>query len=105
MAFSPRYFEIQPGGHSTLERHEHAHWVLILRGQGHVLLGDQLIKINPYDTLTIPPMTWHQFQPIGAEPFGFLCVVNQERDRPQLPTEADLKLLCKDKKIQRWIRA
>jgi len=27
-----RYFEIDPGGHSTLERHQHVHMVLIGRG-------------------------------------------------------------------------
>ena len=27
-----RYFEVAPGGFSTLERHEHMHAVLILRG-------------------------------------------------------------------------
>ena len=37
-----RYFEVQPGGHSTLERHEHIHWVLILRGRGACLVGDEI---------------------------------------------------------------
>src|SRR5258708_4992748 len=27
-----RYFEVAPGGHTTLERHEHAHAVIIERG-------------------------------------------------------------------------
>ena len=30
-----RYFEMAAGGHSTLERHEHMHAVMILRGHGH----------------------------------------------------------------------
>ena len=30
-----RYFEMAPGGHSTLERHEHTHAVMVLRGHGH----------------------------------------------------------------------
>ena len=34
-----RYFEIEPGGHSSLERHRHPHAVLVLRGRGRVLLG------------------------------------------------------------------
>lgn len=29
-----RYFEIAPGGYSSLERHQHTHTVVILRGQG-----------------------------------------------------------------------
>jgi quercetin dioxygenase-like cupin family protein len=34
-----RYFEVAPGGYSTLERHEHTHAVMILRGRGTVRLG------------------------------------------------------------------
>ena len=36
-----RYFEIAAGGFSTLERHEHMHAVLILRGRGHCLIGER----------------------------------------------------------------
>src|SRR6266704_5039384 len=32
--FVTRYFEIQPGGYSTLERHQHPHAVVVLRGRG-----------------------------------------------------------------------
>ena len=34
-----RYFEVEAGGYSTLERHEHAHAVMILRGVGECLVG------------------------------------------------------------------
>src|SRR4030088_3780934 len=34
-----RYFEMAPGGCSTLERHQHMHAGLILRGRGHCLVG------------------------------------------------------------------
>src|ERR1700712_5030703 len=37
-----RYFEVAPGGFSTLERHEHMHAVLILRGRGHCLVGGEV---------------------------------------------------------------
>src|SRR2546422_5472119 len=35
-SFITRYFEIQPGGYSTLERHQHPHAVVVLRGAGRV---------------------------------------------------------------------
>src|SRR6202035_6096431 len=35
-----RYFEMAAGGYSTLERHEHMHAVMILRGRGQGLVGD-----------------------------------------------------------------
>ncbi len=34
-----RYFEVAPGGHSTLERHEHVHVGMILRGVSEVWRG------------------------------------------------------------------
>src|SRR5579875_1086694 len=54
-----RYFEMAPGGHSTLERHEHMHAVMILRGHGHALVGEQVREVGPYDLVTVPSWTWH----------------------------------------------
>lgn len=88
-----RYFEMEAGGYSTLERHEHAHAVMILRGHGDCLVGQDVRLVKPFDLITIPSWTWHQFHASTTEPFGFLCMVNAERDRPQLPTETDLKTL------------
>lgn len=80
-----RYFEIAPGGYSTLERHQHTHAVLILRGRGTVRIGDETQLIAERDLVTIDPMTWHQFQADAGCALGFLCLVSKERDRPQLP--------------------
>lgn len=88
-----RYFEMQAGGHSSLERHEHMHAVLILRGQGHCLLGDQVHTVRQNDLITIPPWVWHQFRATAGAPMGFLCMVNQQRDKPQLPTQAEIAAL------------
>lgn len=85
-----RYFEMAAGGHSSLERHEHMHAVLILRGEGHCLLGTEIHAIKQNDLVTIPPWVWHQFRATAGTPMGFLCMVNQARDKPLLPTEADL---------------
>src|SRR5436309_1953714 len=37
-AFHLRYFEIAPGGFSSLEHHGHEHAVVVLRGRGQVRL-------------------------------------------------------------------
>ena len=89
LACELRYFEMAPGGHSTLERHEHAHAVMILRGQGRCMVGDEVREVRQRDLIAIPPLTWHQFRAAPDEPLGFLCMVNRERDRPQLPTESE----------------
>jgi mannose-6-phosphate isomerase-like protein (cupin superfamily) len=93
MAGELRYFEVAPGGFSTLERHEHMHAVLILRGSGHCLVGDEVKSLETRDLVTVPPMTWHQFRATKGEPLGFLCMVNAERDKPQLPTAEDVARL------------
>ncbi len=88
-----RYFEMASGGYSTLERHEHMHAVMILRGHGMCLVGEEVRTVQPFDLVTIPSWTWHQFRATEDEPLGFLCMVNAERDRPQLPTQEELKAL------------
>jgi mannose-6-phosphate isomerase-like protein (cupin superfamily) len=85
-----RYFEMDTNGYSTLERHEHAHAVMILRGHGQCMVGEEVRAVKPFDLVTIPSWTWHQFRATAGEPLGFLCMVNVQRDRPALPTEADL---------------
>jgi len=44
-----RYFEVAPGGFSTLERHRHMHAVLVLRGRGHCLVGSEVKRLAPHD--------------------------------------------------------
>ena len=82
--FHVRYFEIQPGGYSTLEKHEHAHVVIGMRGVGEAQTGCFIWKVSVGDVVYVGPSDPHQFRcPQGAsEPFGFLCVVDAERDRP-----------------------
>src|SRR5688572_29161427 len=80
-----RYFEVAPGGWTTLERHEHVHAVMVIRGKGQCLVGDKAYDIGERDLVRVPPMTWHQFRAAGDQPLGFLCMVPAERDRPQLP--------------------
>jgi len=98
-----RYFEIEPGGYSTLERHEHLHAVLILRGHGHCLVGKEVRAVELRDLITVPPLTWHQFRASADQPLGFLCMVNAVRDKPQLPSAEDLAQLKSDEKIAAFL--
>ena len=91
LACELRYFEMDAGGHSTLERHEHAHAVMILRGRGQCMVGEAVRDLKQYDLVTIPAWTWHQFRATKGESFGFLCMVNKDRDRPVLPKAGDLE--------------
>jgi quercetin dioxygenase-like cupin family protein len=98
-----RYFEVAPDGYSTLERHDHMHAVMILRGAGKVLVGDKVHDVKTHDLITIPSWTWHQFRPAPGENLGFLCLVNAERDRPQLPSSEELAALRADAKVAAFL--
>ncbi|MBI5141672.1 MAG: cupin domain-containing protein [Nitrospirae bacterium] len=80
--FHVRYFEIAPGGFTTFERHEHIHFVLVLRGSGCIKLGDTTDAVNPMDVIYVAPNMPHQLGNLSDAPFGFICVVDAERDRP-----------------------
>lgn len=99
-----RYFEVAAGGHSTLERHEHTHAVMILRGRGSCLVGRDVREVGEHDLVSIPPMTWHQFRAAADAPLGFLCMVNAARDRPQLPDADALERLRADPRVAAFIR-
>jgi len=99
-----RYFEIAPGGFSSLERHAHTHNVLILRGSGHCLVGRDIRAIATHDLVAVPALTWHQFRATGDEPLGFLCLVNATRDKPELPTPQELAELQQDARVAAFLR-
>jgi quercetin dioxygenase-like cupin family protein len=86
-AFHVRYFELAPGGFTTLEQHAHEHCVVVLRGRGQVHLGKEVHDLAFGDTVYVAPHAAHQFRnPSSSEPFGFLCIVDAQRDRP-LPVQ------------------
>ncbi len=99
-----RYFEMQAGGYSTLERHEHAHAVMILRGRGQCLVGDEVRQVAAFDLVSIPAWSWHQFRGSAGETFGFLCMVNVLRDKPQLPEIADLEVMRTNADVARFLQ-
>ncbi|HZH98707.1 MAG TPA: cupin domain-containing protein, partial [Fimbriimonadaceae bacterium] len=82
--FEVRYFEVEPGGYTSFEMHRHEHVVLVLRGKGEVRLHDVWHDLGTHDVVRVSTETPHQFRNAGAEPFGILCVVDKERDRPIL---------------------
>ncbi|MFW6078275.1 MAG: cupin domain-containing protein [Gemmatimonadota bacterium] len=86
--FELRYFEIDGGGRSTLEHHDHVHVVVCVRGRGRVRLGGEEHDIGFGDIVYVAPGDPHQFRNVRGEPFGFLCIVDRERDRP-VPLERD----------------
>lgn len=73
--FALRYFEIEPGGKTSLDRHVHDHGVFVLRGRGQVLLGEEVREIGFGDAVYVSSYEIHQFTCMRDEPLGFLCVI------------------------------
>jgi quercetin dioxygenase-like cupin family protein len=94
--FELRYFEIAPGGYSSLEKHEHAHVVIALRGRGRALVGREVVELAPFDVVETPPLAPHRWVNAGEEPFGFLCTVDADRDRPQPLSDGEREELAAD---------
>jgi quercetin dioxygenase-like cupin family protein len=103
LACELRYFEMDAGGYSTLEQHEHAHAVMILRGSGECLVGTEVRTVKQFDLVSIPAWQWHQFRATAHEKLGFLCMVNVRRDRPRLPSDADLAALKASADVARFL--
>lgn len=77
-----RYFEVEPGGYSSREKHLHTHIIIAARGRGVLELGGRRLELGPMDVAYVEPLEVHQLRNEGAEPFGFFCVVDHSRDRP-----------------------
>jgi mannose-6-phosphate isomerase-like protein (cupin superfamily) len=88
-----RYFEVQPGAASRLEKHEHEHYVIVRRGIGYAVIGDAATEIGPDDVVYVAPLELHQFVNRGSEPFGFYCFVDTCRDFSQAATADELARL------------
>ena len=91
--FHVRYFEIAPGGFSSMEKHQHEHVVIPIRGRGEVQSASYIYRVGFGDVVYIAPGDTHQFRNAdnAAEPFGFLCIVNAQRD---VPVNADAPGFC-----------
>lgn len=96
IGFDVRYFECGQGGYTTLEKHEHVHVVMVLRGQGKIIVEHEVIDAKPYDFVIIPSWAPHQLINTGDKPFGFVCSVNGQRDKFQLLTKDEIDELMKD---------
>ena len=56
--FHVRYFEVAPGGWTTLEHHQHEHVVVIVRGSGYIQLGSEAYAMHVGDVgYTAPEMS------------------------------------------------
>ncbi|MFP4013153.1 MAG: RuBisCO large subunit C-terminal-like domain-containing protein [Chitinispirillaceae bacterium] len=82
-SFDLRYFEIEPGGFSSFEKHIHEHVIIGVRGEGVLLKKNNTFKIKEHDIAYVAPLEAHQLRNDGDSPFGFFCIVDHVRDKPR----------------------
>ena len=70
-----RFFHLDPGGHSKLERHPQEHEVIVLQGKGKVQIGNDVFDVELYDVVFVEGNELHQFSNPFTDPFGFICVI------------------------------
>jgi quercetin dioxygenase-like cupin family protein len=73
--FIIRYFQLEPGGSSRLERHQHDHGVIILNGNAQVQINDGFENLGPLDVVYVAGDDLHQFVNTGDKTLGFICVI------------------------------
>jgi S-methyl-1-thioxylulose 5-phosphate methylthiotransferase len=93
MGFELRYFELDPGGYSSFEKHAHMHVIVAIRGKGRAVVGGDVYALEPFDVLHVPPLTPHRWLNEGDTPFGFLCPVDSPRDPPQPLSDQEWEIL------------
>lgn len=101
--FELRYFELEPGGYSSLEKHRHVHFVVALRGVGRALVGERVVDLSAFDAVHVPSLTPHRWLNEGEERFGFLCTVDRERDKPQPLDDGEWAALKANSETARYV--
>jgi quercetin dioxygenase-like cupin family protein len=79
--FAFRFYQLSPGSHSRKEQHPYDHGMLILQGEGEVLLGDASHPVQRGDVVYISPNQLHQVTNTSSESLGFLCVIPARREK------------------------
>jgi len=79
--FAMRKFTIEPNGSMPLHTNEVEHEQYVLNGKAEVMIGDELFLVKKDDVVYIPNGVKHNYKTIGDEPFEFLCIVPNKKDK------------------------
>lgn len=102
--FDVRYFECGEGGYTALEKHQHCHVAMVIRGKGKIIIGNNIYDVEKFDVVHIPSWEPHQLINNDNEPFGFICTVKSERDEYQLLSIQELECLKQNSNIKKHVK-
>lgn len=88
--FALRLFELEAGTSSPYHAHPYEHEVYILSGQAIVRGEAEERRLEPGDTVLVPPNELHQFRNAGTGPLRFLCAVPWPRDSAAVLAQVSL---------------
>ena len=80
--FDLRYFELEPGGFSSFEKHVHEHVIIAARGNGILIKGNERFIMEPNNIAYVGPLEPHQFRIESESAFGFFSIVDHDLDKP-----------------------
>ena len=64
--------QMTPGCASDLRGHDEGELFFCLEGKGSVLVGDEVVELNKYDAVYVPPHTIHQLRSDRGDKFDIL---------------------------------
>ncbi|HNX00181.1 MAG TPA: cupin domain-containing protein [Candidatus Cloacimonadota bacterium] len=77
--FAMRLFEIEPGGHTPLHKHDWEHEVFIVDGEGVLVFEDGEKPFITNDAIYVESGKMHQFKNTGSKLLKFLCMIPHEK--------------------------
>lgn len=90
--FAMRYYRVGPKGFTRKEHHAYDHGILILHGEGEVLIGEEKRAFSQGDVIYIPPDVEHQLTNTGDSAMGFVCIIPAKRKKHGETVWADEKI-------------
>lgn len=73
--FAMRRFDVKPGGHTPLHRHDFEHEVFVLEGGGTLKMAGRSEPLEEGDVAFLPANIEHQFVNDRKKTLSFLCLI------------------------------
>jgi len=76
---------LEPGAETPVHYHECEEVIVVLRGTGHLSVGEDVTEFGPETTLTVAPKTIHQVVNSGADEMFLIAALSETPGRAFAP--------------------